>query len=214
MKSYLITCKGCEERMVDTEAHLREHSVPYQVFRGLNGKHSGVKTAIPYTADDPSGKYFVTPGHIALNINHWFLWGEALRSGEDVTLVMEDDIRVVHGFNAYLNARIRDVTEIDPGWQFIYVGHFEGWDNPEARLDCYEWKKGSVGKCKRDPFGTHCYVVRKTALPILIEKCERLYAGIDINIWTNAMPHLRHYACVPPLAKQQRTGIYSTSSLA
>ena len=213
MKSYLITCKGCETRLAGTQAHLNEHNVPHTVFRGVNGVVAGLRTVYPYLGDDPSGETFISAGRVALNLNHWFVWSEASRLGYPEVMVMEDDIRVVQGFNEYLNARIQELNELDQEWNFIYVGHLEGSDQAEHKGNCYEWKKGSIAKCSSDPYGTHCYIARASAYRILLDTQEKIFTGTDINIWMSGIPNLRHYAFIPPLADQLREGIYTNSTV-
>lgn len=213
MKTYLISCKGCEPRLEATREHLNQHGVRHDVFRGINGHIAGLRTVHPYTVDDPTGTHFITAGRVALNLNHWFIWNEAQRLGYPEVMVLEDDVRVVQGFNDYLAARIRDLHIIDPDWNFLYVGHLEGSDKAEHKGGCYQWTKGSIGKCARDPYGTHCYIARASAYPVLLDTQEKIFAGTDINIWMLAIPVLRHYALVPPLAHQNRDDIYSVSTL-
>jgi GR25 family glycosyltransferase involved in LPS biosynthesis len=178
----------------------------------MNGKHAGLNTAHPYTTDDPVNKYYITSGHTSLCVNHWFAWQFAMQGGSDVSVFIEDDCRLVDGFQVYLEARIKDVEAVNPDWDFIYIGHFEGSDNPEFKGNCYEWKEGSIAKCKSDPYGTHCYAVRHKALPVLIDRCERIYTHIDVLLWNEVMPHVSHYAFVPPLAGQERDeGLYANT---
>jgi GR25 family glycosyltransferase involved in LPS biosynthesis len=204
IKFYGITCRGCEDRYIETAAHLEQHGLDVTWLRGMNGKHAGLNTAHPYTADDPSGKYRIPSGHVSLCVNHWFAWHFAQLDGRDVAVFIEDDCRVVDGFMAYLEARLQELEAIDPEWDFCYLGHLEGSTDSAHKGQCYEWVNGSIAKCKSDPYGTHCYAVRHKALPLLIDKCERIYANIDIAIWNEVIPHLRHYALVPPLAGQKQ----------
>lgn len=200
-----ITCKGCEGRLDGTQKHLSEHGINVTWMRGINGKVAGIKTAYPYDVDDPSGEYHIPSGHASLVINHWFAWQYANTfSKGSYHLFFEDDCRVVPGFNEYLDARMSELNALDPDWDFCYVGHLEGSTNPSEKGKCYNLPQGSIASCHSDPYGTHCYAVRPKALGILLDKCERIYANIDIAIWREAIPHLRHYAFIPPLANQQQ----------
>ncbi len=213
MKFYGITCRGCETRYQDTAEHLRSHGLDVRWVRGLNGKHSGLHTAHPYTADDPSGKYHIPSGHVSLCVNHWFAWTIAQMNGDDVSVFIEDDCRVVDGFLVYLEARIKELEQLDPDWDFLYVGHLEGSTDAAHKGKCYGFQSGSIARCHSDPYGTHCYAVRQKALPLLIDRCERIYTHIDILIWNEALPSLNHYALVPPLSGQERVGEYYSISL-
>jgi GR25 family glycosyltransferase involved in LPS biosynthesis len=209
---YGITCRGCEQRKNETDEHLKAHGINVQWIRGMNGRHAGLQTAHSYNADDPNNPYYITSGHASLCVNHWFAWQYALISGCDYAIFFEDDCRVVDGFNTYLQARMADINSTDPDWDFVYLGHFEGSDNPAFQGQCYEWKEGSIGRCKTDPYGTHCYAVSMKALPILIDRCERIYTHIDVAIWNEVIPCVSHYACIPPLAGQKRNeSIYSNT---
>lgn len=198
-----ITCRGCEERLNGTKKHLAEHGVNVNWMRGINGKISGVRTSFPH-ADDGSN-YHIPGGHTSLVINHWFAWQYANTFlDEEYHLFFEDDCRVVDGFNEYLTARINDLNQIDPDWDFCYVGHLAGSTDPNEKNKCFSWQNGSIAKCSSDPYGTHCYAVKQKSLSLLLDKCERIYTHIDIAVWREALPHLRHYAFIPPLANQQQ----------
>jgi GR25 family glycosyltransferase involved in LPS biosynthesis len=201
---YGITCRGCEQRKKETDEHLWSNDVNVQWIRGLNGRHAGLQTVHPYTADNPSGDYRIPSGHVALCLNHWFAWQHALLNGCSHAIFFEDDCRVVDGFKEKLIDTLKGMDRLDPKWQFLYLGHLEGSTDAAQKGQCYEWVNGSIGKCKSDPYGTHCYMVKASALPLMIENCERIYANIDITIWNEAIPHLRHYAVVPPLAGQKQ----------
>jgi len=201
---YGITCRGCEQRKNETDEHLKQHGFNVQWIRGLNGRHAGLQTVHPYTADDKSGNYRIPSGHVALCVNHWFAWQQALLSECDYAIFFEDDCRVIEDFQMKSMQAVRDLNHLDPDWQFLYLGHLEGSTDAAQKGQCYDWVNGSIGKCKSDPYGTHCYMVKASTLPLMIENCERIYANIDIAIWNEAIPHLRHYAVVPPLAGQKQ----------
>jgi len=201
---YGITCRGCEQRKNETDEHLKQHGFNVQWIRGLNGRHAGLRTVHKMMNPYPDGRTEMTSNHVALCTNHWFAWQQALLSGCDYAIFFEDDCRVIEDFQMKSTQAVRDLNHLDPDWQFLYLGHLEGDFKPEHKGQCYEWVNVSIGKCKKDPYGTHCYMVKASALPLMIENCERMYDHIDIAIWNEAIPHLRHYAVVPPLANQKQ----------
>lgn len=210
--TYLISCKGCEDRRRETESHLQENRIHYKNFRGLNGEIAGIATRNPYTADDPSGKYFIRPGMVALGLNHWFLWNEALRRDHDMVMVMEDDVRVIEGFAEKLYSVLHIMEATVPHWDFLYVGHFEGGDGGHKRTD-YRRNYGSFAECGFNPYGTHCYIAKDRALRVLVETNEKQYANIDIQVWNESRNLLNFFALTPSLAHQKREGIYATTKL-
>lgn len=190
--SYMITCRGCEDRANATLPLLDQH-IPTEKWVGLHGRTAGIATTNPYTVDDPSGKYHIPAGHVSLVLNHWFLWQEMLRRGVDKVLVWEDDAVPVDDFAAKAEEVLKDPAK----WDFLYVGHLSD-DQRFVRPDAL------ISPAKADPYGTHCYIATRKGLQVLVEKCERVYANIDLAIWQQAIPHMRHGCVVKPLAHQRR----------
>lgn len=199
-RSFLITVAGCEDRRDSALAHLRDRGVIgvtwFKVFQGINGETAGLSCTNSHTLPDNS-RYTPTPKHISLCLNHWFLWQRI--SGDssfwdmgDHSLIMEDDVRFTED---WLSKAIRAKEDVPEDWDLLFLGSCHARNHPVHHV------KGDVWKVEK-PNCTHAYYVRHKALPILIDRCQRIYTNIDWSIIEQAIPHLNAYAILPRIAHQ------------
>ena len=197
--SFLITVPGFEARRDATVAHLDEcgfnQSILFHQFVGINGETAGLSCTNTHTLPDGT-IYTPTPKHVSLCLNHWFLWqrilSRAMTSKDDFSIVLEDDVRFTSNWFEKLKRAIQDVPE---DWDILFLGSCYARNFPVAHI------VGDIWKVEK-PNCTHAYCVRHKALPVLIEKCHRIYTNIDWAIIEQAIPHLKTYAILPRLADQ------------
>lgn len=191
--AYCLTLRQTPERTAIAESHFRAVGVDAVMFRGVHGRTWGIGTEQWFSERRDTGSWVIPPGHIGLNLSHWMLWSHLWHAGVEEALVLEDDAILPPDFLQQLAATRAALPD---DWQFLSVG--------------------SVGDPQRQPinarvcrvagwvFGTHAYLVRRAALPVLLDTMQSCQDHIDVQLWRNAMPRLRWYLAWPSLA-QQRT---------
>jgi len=196
--SFLITVPGFESRRDATIAHLDEcgfnRSNFFHQFVGLNGETAGLSCTNTHTLPDGT-IYTLCPKHASLCLNHWFLWQRMLsESGgsDDFSIALEDDVRFADNWYSKYTKALEDVPE---DWDILFLGSCHARSYPVSHI------VGDIWKVEK-PNCTHAYCIRHKALPVLIEKCHRIYTKIDWAIIEQAIPHLSVYAVLPRLAHQ------------
>jgi GR25 family glycosyltransferase involved in LPS biosynthesis len=200
--AYTITCSGNEDRLSATLKHIEDCGLMalmwFHTFNGINGETAGLACTNYHTLSDGT-QYTPTAKHVSLCINHWFLWKQIhwntnpkiVTKGE-YSLITEDDVRFVPGWYDKLASALQDVPN---DWDLLYIG------SCYAKLNGATHVKGDVWETPK-PNCTHAYLVRHKALPVLIEKCQRIYTNIDWLMVEQAIPHLRTYSILPRIAHQ------------
>jgi hypothetical protein len=196
--AFLITVPGLEDRRKATESHLEScgfsQAINVRPFVGVNGGVAGISCTNTHLLPDGT-TYTPTPKHVSLCLNHWFLWQQILNNaeiGDEFSIVLEDDVRFVDGWFNKSRKALEDVPE---DWDILFLGSCYARNFPVAHI------VGDIWKVEK-PNCTHAYCVRHKALPVLIEKCHRIYTNIDWAIIEQAIPHLNTYAILPRIAHQ------------
>ncbi len=211
--------------------HFAEHNLPVTFVRGVHGRTWGLDTRLWHHRDsaaraqiiegcrqvaaigegDASDEhllhevynrplcgyrdaYRIDAGHIGLCLSHWNCWQLAWLTNLQEALICEDD---VHFLPSFRKRFAQHHAELPRDWQVWYCGC----------LNLETTKKTMVTKhlCTLPsgyPFGTHCMLVRRSALPVLLDKCVGAYTHVDSLIAEKGLPHLKWYASYPTLARQ------------
>jgi len=213
VRTFVIACHEMPERLEAVTAHLASVHTPFTVWPGVHGKTWAVDTTAEY---EPGQR--ISPGHVGLLLGHWTLWNHLAASAEDADsdstdeyermwLILEDDVVLPHDWHVRSRALLVELDERFPDWQFVFVGLAETephvWNKVTERIG------GPDSRLCRmtDPFGTHAYLVRESALPVL----RRLFpAGgarrnMDQQLFRNVLQdnHLRWCAVLPTLITQR-----------
>lgn len=186
---YVIYCKELVERRTVTEAHLHEREISPIWWRSVYSRTWKLR------AEGSSG------GSVGLALGHWTLWQHLLLSGVEEALVLEDDIVLPPGFaEQYSNLR----RSLPPDWQFVFVGLLE---DGAVRSKITETRPGGLIRL-RNPFGTHCCLIRRSALPVLLDEVTETCGGIDLALYEKVFGpgKLQWWAAHPSLAAQRSQG--------
>lgn len=228
---YVVGCEELPARKRSCLDHLRSVGVDPIWWRSIHGKTWGIETVKEF---DPGQR--ISPGHVGLLLGHWTLWNHLHSSAvwsrpgykwvggdaftpEDVAIVFEDDVLLPErkefpefGFSeqfwAELHLLIKDeLTPHFPDWDFVFLGLAEPdgprvWNKiserigpPGSRLCRLEW-----------PWGTHAYMIRRRALPILLDNMAVAERNIDQQLYKNVLSRgLLNWCAVLPSLVRQRT---------
>ena len=199
MKTIVLTLRG-SSRIDRVQNHLKEVGVQeFKLFYGLNGAKSGLQAGFPYEVDNPGSGYKIDSKHVGCSLSHWILWTSLEfhsrdSSDDDYWMIVEDDVIFRDGWKEKLQSAIKDLPD---NWDILYAGHC----CIHTRIDGYVREGLLIAK----PLCTHCYLVRKKALPVLIEENQKIYAPIDIQMYFGACQKLNTYAIYPRIADQDGT---------
>lgn len=117
----------------------------------------------------------LAPGYLGNLLSHRTLWQALLLAGDEQALVLEDDAVLCDDF-------VKKVDEY-ADYHFAWLGH--------------------TRRCRADILGVHCYLVRRSVLPILLDKTLPAVAPIDVLVSRHVLPLVKHTVCEPSLAGQR-----------
>jgi len=214
---YVVHCKELPERTRACEEHLRSVGVDPIMWRSIHGRTWGLETVREYDL----GRR-ISPGHVGLLLGHWTLWNHLLHDqphrSDQTWIMFEDDVLLPEAkpypekgfadrFTSQLNAVLDELDEYNPDWDFVFLGLAEPdgprvWNKiterigpPGSRLCRLEW-----------PWGTHAYMVRRRALPILLDNMAMAERNIDQQLYKNVLSkNLLNWCAVLPSLVRQRT---------
>ena len=194
-RTFCITLRETPKRQEAAQKYFKEINWPVEFFKGIHGESFGLKSTIPNYNKLPGREYFITQGAIGCLLSHLMLWNVLIYQPEDEFLILEDDIKLADDFSdRYKKFR----KELPDDWQIVYLGHLiPGGLKEKGIIHISE----NVMVCK--PMCTHAYMVKKSALKILIETNQLAWSPLDIQIIERSLPKLKHYAVKDPLITQQ-----------
>ena len=221
MRTYVLACNELPERRDAALAHVISRGVTPRLWPGIHGKSWALQTTAEY---DPGKR--ISPGHVGLLLGHWSLWShlrlEAIESARRGTisgaaveeacwLVLEDDVVLPPTWKVELAGVLADLARHMPDWQFVFVGLAENephvWHKVTERIGPPDSRL-----CRLNlPFGTHAYLVRASALPILMEHFPKggAYLNMDLQLYRNVLgPGLLQWCAVLPTLIRQKTFDY------
>lgn len=182
--------------LAGTKKHFKERDVTASFFQGIHAARIGIDTTLPYQFDSgPESDFRIPPKAVGCWLSHRALWGALQLCDQELTLVVEDDVSFPTDWQARTEKAVRDAGDFN----FLYLGTCCAEDKPRCHIagDVYD---------VRWPFCTHAYVVRKSALRVLIEELDkaRCYGPIDICLGLHAFPVLEKVYTVLPRIMDQR----------
>jgi GR25 family glycosyltransferase involved in LPS biosynthesis len=194
-------------RAEETKKHLRSKDIEFETFLGLNHEISGVdRTAHAYDMDDHLTNRQLLPKTINIHLSHYMLWaGLSLLSDSDDSchLVLEEDVRFEHDWSDRLE---KALTRLPARWDLFYMGSC----NCAGLVTEADHRGDGLYRVPRASCN-HAYVVRGSALPVLLERCERVWAPIDLSMHEDRTRFgtrmLKSFAVLPRLATQDNTRI-------
>ena len=198
MKCYIIGLKRLEEELNATCSLLEGHGFKPVKYWGFDGHITGLEeTKHKYDKDEGGARSIgaLSIGNVISQVSLWKAL-QALEPDAEHYLVMEDDVR----FNVDNPIeRIEQAFSVLPDdWDLFYVGCSGGFWCIQEKYDFDVCKIATA-------FTTHCFFIRRKALDFLIEKCEKVWAPIDLQIIFECAEHLNLYAFVPRIADQLDT---------
>lgn len=190
-----VFCISCPAELPESHeasvTHLLERKVKAQFVNGVHAEKFGIMSCRPYRKNRPGE--IIDIGQVGLNLSHYMVWQVCLFHSDEVFLILEDDCELPENWRERLDKAIADAPE---DWDIIIAGSSHTSDKPTTHI------KGELFRVEY-PFCTHCYLVRRKALPVLIEHCRDAAMKIDIALIEYAYPKLNVFTVLPRIAEQR-----------
>lgn len=194
-KDFILTIPRAKPKFDVTMNHLESVGLKPEPFRGLDCDITGLETSFVYELDNPGSGYRIARKHVSMNLSHYMLWKVCSYLQHDSFMVFEDDVRMSLDWKTHMDEAKK---YLPADWDLLYVGNCccAGGKNKHLGGRLF---KTTYALC------THAYAIRQKALPVLLEKCEKIWTCIDISLALQAFPHLNCYVMLPTLATQHET---------
>lgn len=200
---FCITLRRTEARWLKEKAHLESVGINAKPFYGVDGQEWRLVTPHNYEVDHPNSGFNISKSKsgvvdsklVALILSHVTLWTILQWMEDDYFMILEDDAKFPYDWREQFDLAIRSVPD---DWDVLYTGSCCAGGKPATH------KAGNVFEI-HFPLCTHSYLVKRRAIPFLLEGCKKIYAPLDIAMANHTFPHLRVYTVMPRIAEQWDT---------
>jgi GR25 family glycosyltransferase involved in LPS biosynthesis len=203
--TFLINLDHNKDRLEHATKNLQQLGISPQRFPAVYGKKldkdyldTVIHPYVWYTIEngqttDPD---IQSLGAVGCSLSHISLWQKLVDSSEEVFHITEDDA-CVNASSEKVNAFLKEVEEIDPDWDVVYIGY-----NP-----CSIYKQISISptvqKINSLSFGTQSYLIRKKGAEKLLRKAFPISQHVDTYMSIMAAhAGVRSYRPSKPFVKQ------------
>lgn len=197
-RELILTIPSNKARCDATLVHLNQRGIVPETFEGFDWKVTGLETTWKFEVDNPRTGYRMGPKIINLYLGHYALWKCMQYATGDSFLVLEDDVRFDDDWRGHMASALHNLPQ---DWDLLYIGSCCCDGRPRTQIK-NRLHKVDYALC------THAYAFRRKALPILLEKCNRFWAAVDVEMVFLAMPYLKTYAILPRIAQQFETELW------
>lgn len=196
---YVLYCEELPDRKDRIAGHLKARGIkPDRIhwWRSFHGRTWGIGTNKVYKEGTGSGESPINAGQVGLILGHYTLWQHLHAIGCEEAIILEDDAVLCEDFDQ----RYDEITTSLPAdAQLCYIGHL-GDVVPKIK----DVLPGNLARLTFVPWGTHGYMLRKSALPVLLERMAKAQNPVDSQIWYECLEggHLKWYSAVETLVSQ------------
>lgn len=198
MKILSIECPELTLATLRNREHLEKRGIQATFIQGVHGETFGLLPSRPYNVDRP-GRGDLTPiSQVGLTLSHYMAWTVASHLTDQEFMILEDDAKFPADWNERLHLAMTDLPD---DWEIFLIGNSNTSDCRYSQHIC-----GDVWEVKY-PFCTHAYILKRSALPILLTVCRDATSKIDLLMIAQAYPKLRVYTMLPRLVDQRGTDL-------
>lgn len=142
-------------------------------------------------------------GHLGCTLSHLNIISQI----KNMTVILEDDAKLVPNFRQEFQARLAAVTQLDPDWEILLLGFCSKFEyHPQCKRNDHEpIMAGGIARIHYWIGGWgYCIRNAKVAQKIIREFFSPIPWHIDLTLAQNAFDgKLKVYGCLPPIAKHQ-----------
>ena len=195
-RSFVLTMpRNLNTKCAATIAHLEGAGICAEPFVGLDAEVSGLTTKWNYDVDHPGTNCIMQPKAVSLYLGHLMIYQVCLILPGDAFLILEEDVRFKDDWKQRFDAAIGQLPD---DWDLLYMGSCCTGGREHVPIAAGLFKT-NYALC------LHALVIRKKAIPVILEGCHKVYAPLDIAIILHCMPRLNTFVFIPRLADQRET---------
>lgn len=200
---FVLVCDELPERRAAVERHMAERGIKPVYWSGIHGKTWQLET----TSEYEPGRH-LPPGHVGLNLGVWNLWQHINHlpgNPDDGVIVFEDDVALPADFDRSLGRTVDELIRFMPEWDLVFLGVADReppvWNKVTERVGAPNSRL-----CRMvDPFGTHALLIRRRALPVLLQHMRAAHRNLDQQLYERVLKpgHLNWCVVLPGIANQR-----------
>jgi GR25 family glycosyltransferase involved in LPS biosynthesis len=198
MRTFVITLPSRRDYILE---QCQKHNLKVEIFDAVVGIQIGLLPDQYNKLEFPQLDANLSSGNVGCALSHYVLWNLLKYLPEEEFLILEDDCIFCEDFvNKFQNI----YSSLPLDWEMAYVGWIKyGHDITPIHVN--------DGLSIRIPSATHAYMIKKSAIPILINSLHPLNSPIDLLIINKALKKLKYYVFDPSLIDQKSYMNYSNS---
>ena len=189
--TYLINLPRSVQRRADMQARLAALGLEYEWFQAVDGRVEWERLvpSLDTPAFERNTGRRVMPGEIGAYHSHLGVWQSFLDSGQDVALVLEDDVVFHDDFRAALAVALAEVAR----WDFLMLNKIRA-KHPvrQARIGGYDLN-AYIGPAT----GLGAYLITRELAQRLLPKLLPITRPIDHELDRTFAHDFRHFGLEP-----------------
>lgn len=196
-RTFVISTRSGNDRFLKAANHLDSRGISYERFIGVDWRVSGLETRFTYDYDHPGTGFKISSKLVCLSFSHYILWRALEFCEGDYFWILEDDSE----WDIDWKPRYEQAfSSLPDDWDLLWIGSCCTMNRPSKKIANNVWEI-------KYPMCTHAYMVRKKAIPKLVQSLDKIYAPLDVALFLHAMPDLNVYTILPRLCGQFNTTI-------
>lgn len=182
----------------ERSAHLTRLGIPHELFIGLDHEQMKVRTEDTYTLSGDKNDRMGVKSTVTC-LRYYIMWKAMLYMPEDAFITMDDDSEFCEDWKTQYDSALEVLPE---DWDIVVLGSCCAGGKPTNHIgnNLYEVKY---------PLCLHTMMVRKKALPVLLESHQKLWAPLDIAMCFDSFPKLKVYTILPRITIQKNMALVS-----
>jgi GR25 family glycosyltransferase involved in LPS biosynthesis len=206
---YVINLDSSTERLEQMNKQMNILGKPFTRVSAVNGKTLSNEEINNVT--NLACRYFCTNTMIGIFLSHKKVWQTIIENNDKYALVMEDDCVLVDTFQTDLKNSLNELDEIDPEWDFLYLGCFGACSSdrnydmivkiqmfgvPKINKTCpCSCKKQDCKLCyhrhkytfiPEAPTGFHCYIISNKCAKRMVDLIDKVTYHVDVEFLNHA----------------------------
>lgn len=192
-RTLVLTIPRCADKYELTRANLAEHGLPCEPFYGVDRDVFRLLPMDTFDVDRVGDK--IGHCHVAACISHYLMWKVMSYLDGDAFWALEYDAMMEPDWRTRYE---RAMAGLPDDWDIVFLGSCctQGRPTRQVGENLFEVKYPLCG---------HGIMIRKKALPVLLDTHQKVWGPLDIAMFYTSLPKLRVYTILPAIIGQRDT---------
>lgn len=189
-KTFVLTVARKKDKLERELQHLAERGIRAEPFYGLDHLVFKLNTVDTFDIDRKGDHIGIT--HVCAHMTHYLCWKVLSYLPGDAFWVLEYDAAFTTDWRLRFNQAMSHAPD---DWDIVFLGSCCTEGRPARHFGGGLWEV-------KWPLCGHAMMIRKKALPVLLEAHQKVWAPLDIALYHDSLPKLKVFTILPRLADQ------------